>query len=87
MTDAAFYAEIEGGVFGRVLDLLNRMDEAHVYYKLDPTRPESVMVDVAVPGWRWEIEFLADGSLEIERLQSRSGVETNPALIEELFED
>jgi hypothetical protein len=67
--------------------LLNRLDAAHIYYKLDHTRPDSVMVDVAVPGWRWEIEFMVDGSLDIERYQSSSGVENDPALIENLFRD
>ena len=45
------------------------------------------MVDVAVPGWRWEIEFMVDGSLDIERYQSHSGVENDPALIEHPFRD
>jgi hypothetical protein len=86
MTDQSFYDEAEGGIFGRLLDLLNRLDAAHLYYKLDHTRPDSVMVDVALPGWRWEIEFMADGSLDVERYQSLSGVENDPALIESLFE-
>jgi hypothetical protein len=54
-------------VFGRLLDFLNRLDAAHVYYTLGHTRPESVMVDISLPGWRWEVEFMLDGSIEIER--------------------
>jgi hypothetical protein len=87
MAEAEFYGGAEGGTFGRLLDLLNRLDAAHIHYKLDHTRPDSVMVDVAVPGWRWEIEFMVDGSLDIERYQSSSGVENDPALIENLFRD
>jgi hypothetical protein len=87
MAEVQFYGSAEGGTFGRLLDLLNRLDEAHIYYKLDHTRPDSVMVDVAVPAWRWEIEFMVDGSLDIERYQSHSGVENDPALIENLFRD
>ena len=86
MTDQSFNGDAEGSTFGRLLDLLNRLDAAHLYYKLDHTRPDSVMVDVAVPGWRWEIEFMADGSLDIERYRSVSGVENDAALIESLFE-
>ena len=86
MTDQSFYSDAEGGIFGRLLDLLNRLDAARLYYKLDHTRPDSVMVDVAVPGWRWEIEFMADGSLDIERYQSVSGVENDPSLVEALFQ-
>jgi hypothetical protein len=35
--DAAFYADVEGGVFGRLLDFLNRLDQANISYKLDHT--------------------------------------------------
>ncbi len=86
MTEPGFYGGAEGGIFGRLIDLLNRLDGAHIYYKLDHTRPDSVMVDVAVPGWRWEVEFMADGSLDIERYRSVEGVENDPALIEVLFD-
>jgi hypothetical protein len=72
-------------VFGRLLDFLNRLDAAHIYYTLGHTRPESVMVDIALPGWRWEIEFMLDGSTEVERYRSFAGVEDDPALLDELF--
>jgi hypothetical protein len=65
VTEIRFQGDAEGGIFGRLLDLLNRLDTPPIYYKLDHTRPDSVMVDVAVPGWRWEIEFMADGSLDM----------------------
>jgi hypothetical protein len=49
------------------------------------TRPESVMVDISLPGWRWEVEFISDGSIEIERYESAAGVETDPELLKDLF--
>jgi hypothetical protein len=74
-------------VFGRLLDFLNRLDAAHVHYTLGHTRPDSVMVDISLPGWRWEAEFMLDGSIEIERYQSVAGAEDQPQLLEELFAD
>jgi len=74
-------------VFGRLLDFLNRLDVARVQYALGHTRPESVMVDISLPGWHWEVEFMRDGSIEIERYQSVTGVEDDPRLLEELFVD
>jgi hypothetical protein len=62
-----------GEVFGRLVDLLNRLDDAHIYYALLHTRVDSVMVDVSLPGSHWEIEFLTDGSIEVERLRSVAG--------------
>jgi hypothetical protein len=72
-------------VFGRLVDLLNRLDDAHIYYTLLHTRDDSVMVDVSLPGSRWEIEFLTDGSIEVERFRSIAGVEDDPEILEELF--
>jgi hypothetical protein len=47
--------------------------------------PESVMVDISLPGWRWEVEFMLDGSIEIERYQSVSGADDDRRLLEELL--
>jgi hypothetical protein len=74
-------------VFERLLNFLNRLDEAHILYALGHTRPDSVMVTVAVPGWHWEVEFIADGSVEVERYESVAGVQSDPQLLETLFSD
>lgn len=84
MTPVGFYGDAEGGIFGRLLDFLNRLDEARIHFRLEHTRPDSVMVDAAVPGWRWEIECMADGSVDIERYASVAGVENDPTMIEAL---
>jgi hypothetical protein len=73
--------------FERLLAFLNRLDAAGVIYSLAHTRQESVMVDLALPGWRWEVEFFADGRTEIERYRSVAGVETDISLLDELFSD
>ena len=54
----------------RILDLiefLNKLEKSHIYYKLDKIRKESILVEVAVPGQRWEIEFMDNGTIEIEK--------------------
>jgi hypothetical protein len=38
-------------VFGRLVEFLNRPDSAGVVYRLGHTKPESVMVEIALPGW------------------------------------
>jgi hypothetical protein len=75
----------EGEPFGRLLAFLNRLDQLHVHYGLGHTRPESVMVDLALPGRRWEVEFMIDGAVEIERYESVAGVENDSALLDELI--
>jgi hypothetical protein len=62
-----------GEVLGRLLNFLNRLEEAHLRCPIGHTRPGSVMVDISLPGWRWKVEFIINGSVEIERTsQSRT---------------
>ncbi|MFJ7973749.1 hypothetical protein [Psychrobacillus sp. NPDC096389] len=49
---------------------LNKLDDNNIFYKLNKVRTEAIMVDVAVPGQRWEIEFLEDGTVDIEKFIS-----------------
>ncbi|OCS93462.1 hypothetical protein [Caryophanon latum] len=49
---------------------LNKLDDVGIFYTLTKVRPEAVMVAVVVPGQRWEIEFLDDGTVDIEKFIS-----------------
>ncbi|NLD46083.1 MAG: hypothetical protein GX660_02635, partial [Clostridiaceae bacterium] len=49
---------------------LNKLDECKIYYKINKIRNESIMVEVTVPGQRWEVEFMDDGTIEIEKFIS-----------------
>ena len=44
------------------------------------------MVLLAVPGERWEVEFFADGSVEVEVFVSSGGVQ-GPELLTRLFQE
>ena len=81
-----FYEDPPGEKFGRLLDYLNRLDAAGIHYTLAHTRPDSIMIDVSLPGWRWEIEFMADGSVDIERYRSVAGVENDETLLDTLID-
>lgn len=56
------------------LRFLNRLEEEKIYYRLNKVREEAVMAEIAVPGERWEVEFMEDGSVEVERFVSVDGV-------------
>ncbi|WP_461615507.1 hypothetical protein [Clostridium sp. Marseille-QA1073] len=49
---------------------LNILDENNIYYRLNKIRSECIIIEVAVPGQRWEIEFMEDGTVEIEKFIS-----------------
>ena len=37
---------------------------------MNKIRDEAIIVKVAVPGQRWEVEFSSDGMIEVERFNS-----------------
>lgn len=67
----------------RALAFLESLDRRQISYDLDRVR-DALMVKVAISAQRWEIEFLADGSVEIERFISAGDIEGEEWL-EKLF--
>lgn len=49
---------------------LNILEANQIFYHLSKIRPESIMIEVSVPGQRWEIEFMDDGTIVIEKFIS-----------------
>jgi len=71
--------------FLNLLKFLSRLKESNIYFKLEYIREETIMVDVTVPGQRWEIEFFDDGSIKVERFASIRGIESSD-ILDELFD-
>lgn len=65
-----------------LLRFLARLKAAHIYYRLSDPTEGAVMVEVSVPGERWEIEFHEDGRISAEVLVSSKGVQG-----QEIFDD
>ena len=53
-----------------VSQLCQELDHRQVHYHLLVARPSALMLSVAVPGERWELEFFDDGHVETERFLS-----------------
>jgi hypothetical protein len=58
----------------QLLDFLCKLESLKLHFVLEHNRAEAVMVLIAVPGERWEIEFFADGSIEVEIFDGSGGV-------------
>ena len=56
----------------KLLDFLSELDRCSIYFELRCVRVprQAIMVDVHVPGERWEVEFFADEHLEVEVFRS-----------------
>ena len=57
-----------------LLEFLDRLEGAKVPYRLNHVH-DSIMVEIAVPGERWEVEFFADCHVEFERFIGSGVVE------------
>jgi hypothetical protein len=74
----------EASSFDLLLDLIRRLESSAISYQLSSIRDGSILVSVAVPGERWEIEVMQDGHFEIETFVS-SGNIGDQSLLTELF--
>lgn len=75
---------MKSNIFDKLVSLLQNLEQQGIAYTLAHYRDEAIMVTVAVPGERWEIEFLSDGSVEIEKFISNGGIAGEESL-NELF--
>ena len=66
-------------------DFISRLKSAKIHFTLSSVRDEAVMVHIAVPGERWEVEFLSDGSIEIETFRSNGQI-SGPECLANLFD-
>ena len=69
----------------KLIAFLEKLEEKKVYYKLDKVR-DAIMVEVAVPGERWEVEFFVNGNIEVEKFVSNGEI-LEADEIEKLFTD
>ena len=63
--DGADFVELK-----EFIAFLNKLEKNSIFYTLSKVRSEAIMVEVAVPGQRWEIEFLEDDTVDIEKFIS-----------------
>ena len=66
-------------------DFLDRLDAAGIPYDMSSVHEGAVLVGVSQPGERWEIEFDAEGGVEVEVLKNEGEVYDFDK-VEELFE-
>lgn len=78
---------MNGDAYRDLLALLNRLEKAKISFRLRKCRDDALMIQVDVPGERWEIELVDYGGelhWEVERFQSNGEIDDQSA-IEELF--
>lgn len=66
----------------KATEFRRELDRRHVVYEFRIVRDDALMMSVALPGQRWEIEFFDDGRIELERFVSQGVAEAPSALAE-----
>jgi len=69
-------------VFSKLMAFLADLEKGKIYYNLAHQRDNAILVDIVVPGERWEVEFFDDGSVEVERFISAGEIADEAALSE-----
>ena len=72
------------GGFDGLFGFLAKLQERSAAYRLSSVRPGALMVEVAVPGERWEVEFFRDGGVEVEVFRS-DGVVMDGSCLDDLW--
>ena len=74
--------QMNKNAFDKLTSFLTGLEHGGISYTLAHNRDEGITVNVAVPGERWEVEFLDDGSIEVERFISNGEVHGEEILTE-----
>ena len=70
----------------KLIRFLEELEERKIYFKLGKIR-DSILVEIAVPGERWEVEFFGDGHQEVERFYSWGEGVKDESELQILFRD
>jgi hypothetical protein len=70
--------------FDKLWAFLDRLDSAKIPYRLDKDLSDAISVEAYAPGEHWEVDFLANGQVYVERFRSNGHIDDETAL-EELF--
>ena len=83
---ASLSKKLWGNSFRKLTRFLRKLEDKGIIYKLETVRDDYIMVEVAVPGQRWEVEFSPDGDVVVERFKSFEDV-GDEGLLDHLFEE
>ena len=58
--------------FQHMMEILAKLEEKNIYYKLDmvSTKHDRILIEIAIPGERWEIEIDHESNVFIEKFFS-----------------
>ena len=68
--------------FDKLVSFLQRLKDAKISHQVADHRENAVSVIVYAPGEYWEVDFLDDGGVDVERFRSNGHIDDESALAE-----
>jgi len=68
--------------FDKVLAFLRRLTDAKISHQVADHREDAISVIAYAPGEYWEVDFLGDGGVDVERFVSNGHIDDESALAE-----
>ncbi len=59
--------------FIRLIKFLEELEQNKIYYEIKKIR-DGLLVEIAVPGERWEVEYLSTGEIVVEKFKSDGNI-------------
>ena len=72
----------DANALSKLTSFLEDLSQKRISYTLAYCREDSILVSIAVPGERWEVEFFANCDVEVERFVSTGRIDDESALAE-----
>ena len=60
--------------FAKFMRIVRSLEVAQIHFRVDYHRYDAITVEAVVPGERWEIDILDDGTVDFERFVTTGGV-------------
>lgn len=68
--------------FEELMEFVHRLEQSRISFRLAKHLEDAICVEVHVPGERWEVDFLEDGEVYVERFRSDGHIDDESAFAE-----
>ena len=68
-------------------ELLKKLEDAHIYFTLGRSRPDTIRVNLTIVGERKEIDVFDDGHMEVSRFFGDESIVGEKELVDKIIEE
>ncbi|MBK7103696.1 MAG: hypothetical protein IPH62_00295 [Ignavibacteriae bacterium] len=70
-----------------IYELLKKLEDAHIFFTLGRSRPDTILVTLTLVGERTEIDVFEDGHMEVSRFLGNENIVGENDLIDKIIEE